>query len=128
MFRATYGLLAVALCLGWALAAFEADSSVTEACLKAGTAAAKGDASSPGQDADSAALTDAPPASALPNEGPRERRISPWPLPGRLLPPVSATAAQTCGRRFPGRRPASNWVSSYLPRTEFCAVLSRFRI
>ena len=128
MFRERTRSVSVVVCLGWAVVALQSFCVASETCVKVGVAAPSDDSSLPAQNSAFEAPTDNARAPALSSAGPEEHRITPRPLCKRLVLPTSSTGPEAPGGRFPRRPPVSNWVSSYLPKSDFCTVLSRFRI
>ena len=128
MFQRRTGLVLAAVCLVGGLAALGGDPHFVGRDGVAEGATSECDSASPVPDAAVAAFVNNASVPAL-EKGPSEGwRISPRPLCQRLVLPSLSSGSETHWRGLSQGQHAPNWIPSYLPESEFCTVLSRFRI
>jgi hypothetical protein len=128
MSRARTALVFCVMCLGCALVAVGTNRYAVERDAVAQGALSGPDSASPAPDAAIAACVDNASPPALAKGFSEETRISPRSPYKRFVLPSPPTGRETQGRRCSDAHHASNWVPSYLPESEFCTVLSRFRL
>jgi hypothetical protein len=125
-------LIGVAACLASSLVALQPDCFGFAArdwdCVSARAGSAGEDLPRPGQGGSFAGLVDSVPPFALATGTSQDWDVDLWLVCKRLRPARCSAGSEKPGSGFFCCWPVPNWVLTFLPKSEFCTLLSRFRI
>jgi len=128
VFRSKAVLFGIAVVLAWATASLQSDHPGFHSPQTAAPNHSPENPATTAAGGDLAALVESAAAPALLDEDFQDWQVDPRPITRRLAPPVSSTGSRAHRTPCYHRVPPANWVPSYLPQSEFCTVLSRFRL